>query len=204
MLFIHDGADNHFALEARVGVGSTSSRSAHGGHATLHVGCAASIEPSISFLTGEWRMGHPVDVDHIEMTIQHQRSTTRRAASPRDDIWTTSRRFVHLDTKSPRLECRAERACGGELAGTVSRERRVSRIDADKITRKLYRIGAAHADAFSAGCSTCTPSRSMPNGMSVATREIASRTFRSRPSRAITTTQPPPEAPSAFPPIAPA
>src|SRR6185369_10156479 len=99
--------------------------------------------------------------------------------------------------KAPLVQDRAQRARDRRLTRPAGNERGIAGVDAHELACQRNGVAACYTHRS-------TPFSSIANGSSSPSGAMALRTAATLSRRAITSTQPPPDAPSAFEPSAPA
>ena len=117
VLFVAHGGDDDLAHQRSAGRGP-GRRDAHGGQTTLHIRRAAPVQLPVVHRWLKGRVRHPNDINHIEMPVQHQRCTPRRADAG-DDVGAPRRNLRHRHRKPPRLQNRGEIRGTGTLPGSI-------------------------------------------------------------------------------------
>ena len=140
VLLVGHRADDHVA--AQPVAGGRGARHHDRGQAALHVVGPAAVEASVA----DHRLVrtlHPVDVDGVQVRVEHQRRAAAGAPRDADDARPAGERLVDGDVEPPIGEPRGDEGGDLGLAGPARHERRVDGVDRHELRRagRSSRVG---------------------------------------------------------------
>jgi hypothetical protein len=143
ILFVGHRGDDEVAPERRAGSGQRLGGRHARGQASLHVVGAATVQPAVPDLAGEW-LRHPGHIDRVQVRIQHQTASPSCAGEPRGNAGATWNGFEHSDVESG-LAQPVGNVCGDlRFSRGTGSEGRVDGIDADEPGQSTNQVVAIY------------------------------------------------------------